>query len=140
MSVNDQHDFDRDGCDLASANSAAASVIRQLATQLEQASFQARHARVSSVDSAERARRLDFALVHLASAMTETEVIGLVNALRHAATATQEEHVCEFCGSPTQPWSMLTGDIDDEADIGPLIHHAWDQLLLVQRQHGFEIG
>jgi hypothetical protein len=126
--ADDQLDFDRDGMDPLSADTAAATVIRRLASQLEQASFQARHVRSTGLDSAERARRLDFALVHLASVMSETEVIGLVNALRYAATTTQDTHVCEFCGSPTEPWSMLTGDPDEaEEDSGPLIHHAWDQ-------------
>lgn len=130
MPVDDPFDFDRDGCDPLSADNAAVGVIRHLAAQLEHASFQARHVRIPPVDTAERARRLDFALVHLASVMSETEVIGLVNALRYAATATQDAHVCEFCGSATQPWSMLTGDpdapeVDDDA--GPLIQHAWDQ-------------
>lgn len=127
MSVNDQIDFDRDGCDLASANTAAATVIRQLAAQLEQASFRARSVRVQCLDPVDRTRRLDFALIHLASVMSEMEVIGLVNALRHAATETQDEHFCEFCGTPTQPWAMLTGDPGDDDDLGPLIHHAWDQ-------------
>ena len=127
MSANDQLDFDHDGCDLASANSAAATVIRQLAAQLESAGYRAATARTRPVDSSERARRIDFALVNLASVMSEMEVIGLVNALRHAANATQDEHVCEFCGSPMQPWSMLLGNPQEDDDIGPLMHHSWDQ-------------
>ena len=127
VSGNDQLDFD-DSCDLASANAAAATVIRQLATQLELAGHQAKLVRACSVDPAERARCLDLALVHLASVMSEIEVMGLVNALRHAATATEDNHVCEFCGTPTQPWSMLTSDLrDDASDLCPLIHHSWDQ-------------
>jgi CheY-like chemotaxis protein len=126
VSTDNQLDFDRDGCDPASANSAAASVIRQIAAQLESAGYRASTVRTAPVDATERARRIDFALVHLASVMSEMEVIGLVNALRHAANATQDDHVCEFCGSPTQPWSMLTSDSRDD-DSGTLIHHSWDQ-------------
>ncbi len=127
MPANGQMDFDRDGCDLASANSAAASVIRQLAAQLESAGYKAGTARIRPADAAERKSRIDFALVHLASVMTEMEVVGLVNALRHAANATQDNHVCEFCGSPTEPWSMLTSDGRSDDDFGTLVHHSWDQ-------------
>jgi hypothetical protein len=125
--VNEQLDFDRDGCDLESANHAAASVIRQLASQLEHAGYRAGAVRSKRLDPAERARTIDFALVHLASAMAEMEVVGLVNALRYAADATQEEHVCEFCGCVTEPWSMLmrTSCEDDEA--AGMIVQSWDQ-------------
>jgi CheY-like chemotaxis protein len=126
VSVNDKLDFDHDGCDLASANSAAATVIRQLAAQLESAGYRATRVRTSPVDAAERTRRIDFALVHLASVMSEMEVIGLVNALRHAANTAQDDPECEFCGTPTQPWAMLTSDSHDD-DFGSLIHHSWDQ-------------
>ncbi len=127
MSMNEHVDFDRDGYDPASANRAAASVIRQLAAQLENAGFKACTARAGRTDAAERARSIDFALVNLASAMSEMEVAGLVNALRYAANATQEEHVCEFCGCPTEPWSMLLCDSRDDDDNGALILHSWDQ-------------
>src|SRR5438270_13841704 len=60
VSANEQLDFDHDGCDLASANSAAATVIRQLAAQLENAGYRAATARLRPVDAAERARRIDF--------------------------------------------------------------------------------
>ncbi|MDB5056745.1 MAG: hypothetical protein JWO59_217 [Chloroflexi bacterium] len=126
MSVNDQLDFDHDGCDLASANSAAATVIRQLAAQLESAGYRASKVRTTAIDAAERTRRIDFALVHLASVMSEIEVIGLVNALRHAANTAQDDLVCEFCGTPTRPWAMLTSDSRDD-DLGSLIHHSSDQ-------------
>jgi hypothetical protein len=123
----DDLDFDRESCDLASANNSAATVTRQFATQLERAGHQARHMRDAEVDPAELAKRLDFALVHLASVMSEVEVMGLVNALRHAANATQDDHLCEFCGAPTPPWTMLTGDPDDEDEYGPLVQHSSDQ-------------
>jgi hypothetical protein len=128
VSLTDQLDFDREGCDPVSANGAAATVIRQLAAQLEHAGFQARLIRGRDVDAAERARRLDFALVHLASVLSEMEVLGLVNALRHAATAAEDVHVCRFCGAPIEPWSMLTSTAGDEdIDCFPLIQHSWDQ-------------
>lgn len=131
MPVNDlQSDFDRDGVDPASANNSAASIVRNLAAQLERANFSARSLRTAGLDSAERARRLDFALTHLASVLSEIEVLGLVNALRHTADNTQEDHYCEFCGSPVEPWSILTGDPfgdDAEAIDEPLLHHRWDQ-------------
>lgn len=131
MPLNDiQQDFDRDSYDRASANITAASVVRRLAGQLEQASFAARTVRASgSATAADRAARLDFALTHLASVLSEIEVIGLINALRHTADASECEHLCEFCGTQTEPWSMLTGDMpsDDEGDAEPLIHHRWDQ-------------
>lgn len=128
MSLNEQLDFDHESCDLASANTAAATVLRQLATQLEHAGYQARQVRSISSDARERTRCLNFALVNLASVMSEIEVIGLVNALRHAANTTQDECVCEFCGTPTQPWSMLTSVArDEDEDCGPLTHHSWDQ-------------
>ncbi len=124
----DDLDFDRDSCDLASANNSAATVLRQLASQLERAGHQARYIRETDADAAERAGRLDFALTHLASVMSEVEVIGLINALRHAANATQDDHLCQFCGAPTPPWTMLTGDPDDDDDeYGPLVQHSSDQ-------------
>jgi len=127
--VNDQQpDFDRDSFDQTSADLSAAGIVRKLAAQLEHANFTARSIRTAGIDAAERAERLDFALAHLASAMSEIEVIGLVNALRYTADSAQDEHVCEFCGSPTEPWSMLTGDpFDDDEDASALIHHRWDQ-------------
>jgi hypothetical protein len=125
--MNDDYDIDRDGCDLASANRAAACVIRQLAAQLESAGYKASALRGPDLDAAQRARAVDLALVSLAGAMSEMEVIGLVNALRHAATATQDDHVCEFCGTPTEPWSMLMSDPRDGDESSPLIHHSWDQ-------------
>jgi hypothetical protein len=127
VSANDQFDFDRDSCDLATANKAAACVIRHLAAQLEAAGHHARTMRLSGMDPSARARAVDLALVSLAGAMSEHEVSGLVNALRHAATATQDDHVCEFCGTPTEPWSMLMCDSRDDGEIGGLVHHAWDQ-------------
>src|SRR6185437_3534495 len=108
VSLTDQLDFDRESCDPLSANTAAATVLRQLAAQLEHAGLQARLIRSCEVEPAERARRLDFALMHLASVMSEMEMIGLINALRHAATAAEDVHECQFCGAPIQPWSMLT--------------------------------
>jgi hypothetical protein len=125
--MNEQVDFDRDGYDPSSANQAAATVIRQLAAQLESAGYKACTVRAGRVDPAERARSIDFALVNLASAMSEMEVAGLVNALRYAANATQEEHVCEFCGCPTEPWSMLLCDSRDNDDTAAMVLHSWDQ-------------
>jgi hypothetical protein len=127
VTADEQLDFDRDGCNLSSANRVAASVIRQLAAQLESAGYKASSVRATGADPAERARTIDFALVNLASVMSEMEVIGLVNALRYAANATQESHVCEFCGCPTEPWSMLLGDAREDEDLGPLVLHSWDQ-------------
>lgn len=128
MSLTDQLDFDRESCDPLSANTAAATVLRQLAMQLEHAGHQARLIRAGDSDPAERARRLDFALVHLASVMSEMEMMGLVNALRHAATAAEDVHACQFCGAPIQPWSMLTTTArEEENDCLPLIQHSWDQ-------------
>jgi len=127
ISTNDELDFDHDGCDLSAANKAAAGVIRHLAAQLESAGYKAATVRADSMDPAERARAVDLALVALAGAMSETEVFGLVNALRHAATATQVNHVCELCGTPTEPWSMLVSDSRDDDESAPLIHHSWDQ-------------
>ena len=126
MAMNEHIDFDRDGYDPSSANHAAASVIRQLAAQLETAGYRASTVRTGRLDPAERARSIDFALVNLASVMSEMEVAGLVNALRYAANATQEEHVCEFCGCQTEPWSMLLCDSRDD-DSGALTLHSWDQ-------------
>ena len=128
-----QADFDRDSHDVGSANQTAAGMVRRLAAQLEQASYTARTVRVSCEDAEERAKRLDFALVHLASVMSDVELISLVNALRHTADVSQDEHFCEFCGRPTEPWSMLTCDPslsdedgeDDSCEV--LIHHSWDQ-------------
>lgn len=126
-----QADFDRDSHDVTSANQTAAGIVRRLAAQLEQASYTARTVRASCEDAEERARRLDFALVHLASVISDVELISLVNALRHTANVSQDEQLCEFCGRPTEPWSMLTSDSiagDDEADeCSVLIHHSWDQ-------------
>lgn len=127
ISINDDFDFDRDGCDLPAANKAAAGAIRHLAAQLERADYKAGAFRVENMGAEERARAVDLALVALASVMSEGEVSGLVHALRHAATATQVNHVCEFCGSPTEPWSMLLGDPRDDDEAGPLIPHSWDQ-------------
>ena len=129
MPVNDlQPDFDRDGVDQSSANNTAASIVRNLAAQLERASFSAMTLRAAELDRAERVKRLDFALTHLASMLSDIEVIGLVNALRHTADATQEDHYCEFCGNPVEPWSILTGDLyGEEEDAEPLVHHRWDQ-------------
>ena len=131
MPLNDvQQDFDRDSYDRASANVSAASVVRRLAGQLEQASFAARTLRVrGGTGAADRAARLDFALSHLASVLSEIEVIGLINALRHTADTSECEHLCEFCGTETGPWSMLTGDLpsDELEGAEPLIHHRWDQ-------------
>ena len=126
-----QVDFDRDSHDVTSANQTAAGMVRRLAAQLEQASYTARTVRAGCEDAEERAKRLDFALVHLASVMSDVELISLVNALRHTATVSQDEHFCEFCGRSTEPWSMLTGDLmasDEEGDTCEvLIHHSWDQ-------------
>lgn len=125
-----QADFDRDSHDVDSANQTAAGIVRRLAAQLEHASYSARTVRAGCEDAEERAKRLDFALVHLASVMSDIELISLVNALRHTANASQDEHFCEFCGRPTEPWSMLTSDpmCDDEEDENcVLIHHSWDQ-------------
>ena len=127
VTMNEHVDFDRDGCDPSSANHAAASVIRQLAAQLESAGYKACTVRSGRADPAERARSIDFALVNLASVMSEMEVAGLVNALRYAANATQDEHVCEFCGCQTEPWSMLLCDSRDGDDTGALVLHSWDQ-------------
>ena len=80
-----------------------------------------------SLSAAERSRSIDLALVGLASLMSETEVAGLVNALRHAATATQDNHVCELCGSPTEPWSMLVSDSCGDDELGSFIQYSWDQ-------------
>ena len=127
MSMNEHLDFDRDGCDPSSANRVAASVIRQLAAQLENAGYQAGTVRPRRLDPVERARSIDFALVNLASVMSEMEVAGLVNALRYAANATQDEHVCEFCGCSTEPWSMLLCDSPEDDDAGAMVLHSWDQ-------------
>ena len=130
MIMDDQPDFDRDSYDLASANANAAGIVRQLAAQLERASYQARTIRRGEPDTRTRSQQLEFALVHLAGVMSEAEVFGLINALRHAATIAQEMHVCEFCGSPIEPWAMLTSDGDDEDENGVpevLIQHSWDQ-------------
>ncbi len=127
VSMNEYQDFDRDSYDPSSANRAAASVIRQLAAQLESAGYKAGAVRTRRVDPAERARSIDFALVNLASSMSEMEVAGLVNALRYAANATQDEHQCEFCGCATEPWSMLLCDTRDDDDTGALVLHSWDQ-------------
>jgi len=128
VSLTDQLDFDRESCDPLSANTAAATVLRQLAAQLEHAGLQARLIRSCEVEPAERARRLDFALMHLASVMSEMEMIGLINALRHAATAAEDVHECQFCGAPIQPWSMLTTTSrEEDGDCMPLIEHSWDQ-------------
>lgn len=129
--MNDELDFDRDSFDQASADSSAAAIVRQLAAQLEQANFAARALRAASTTSKERGQRLQFALAHLASVLSDIEVLGLVNALRHTAEVAEDEHdhICQFCGSPTEPWSMLTGELSDDVDddAQPLIPHRWDQ-------------
>jgi hypothetical protein len=124
--MHDGGDFDHDGCSPEAADRAAAHVLRRLASQIELAGYQARPLRMPSLTPCERARGLELALVQLTALMSEPEVAGLVNALRHAATATQEHCVCEFCGTQTQPWSLLTGDPGDDG-LGPLTPHAWDQ-------------
>jgi hypothetical protein len=130
MPVNDlQSDFGRDGVDPASANHSAAGIVRNLAAQLERANFSARSMRPTEIDNAERIKRLEFALTHLASVMSDVEVLGLVNALRHTADTAQEDHYCEFCGNPVEPWAILTGDPGDDEEDGAelLTHHRWDQ-------------
>jgi hypothetical protein len=116
-------DRDRDGCDPAVADRAAAYVLRHLAAQLETAGYKAQTLRTSDMTETEHLHAVDLALVTLAGAMSEPEITGLVNALRRAATATQEDHSCEFCGVPIEPWWMLVGG--DE--MGSLVKHTWDQ-------------
>lgn len=130
VSVNDLlSDFDQEGVDQASAISSAASIVRELAAQLEYSNFAAKSLRATASSSESRTVRLNFALTHLASVLSEIEVLGLVNALRHIADVTQEECFCEFCGAPTEPWAMLTGSLceEEEEEEEPLVQHRWDQ-------------
>lgn len=121
-------DFDEEAVDQASAISSATSIVRQLAAQLEYANFAAKPLRIPPSSGEDRAKRLSLALTDLASVLTEIEVIGLVNALRHIVDMTDEECFCEFCGAPTEPWAMLTGGPSgDEDDDEPLVQHRWDQ-------------
>ena len=126
VSMDDGGDFDQDGCSPEAADRAAAHVVRRLASQIELAGYQARRLRAPALPPHERARGLELALVQLTALMSDLEVAGLVNALRHAATSTQEHCLCAFCGALTQPWSMRTGDPGDDG-LGPLTPHAWDQ-------------
>lgn len=110
-----------------SPHNAAAGVIRELAARLDSARYKSAPCRIDEPDAAARARAIDLALVALAGAMPEAEVVRLVEALRLAAVETQEDFVCEFCGSPTEPWLMRLSTTRGGQEGGGLVLHTWDQ-------------
>jgi hypothetical protein len=131
-------DFDEEAVDRVTAIHSAAGIVRQLAAQLEASNFAAHSLRATSAGAEDRTQRLSFALAHLASVLTEVEVLSLVNALRHVADMTQEECFCELCGAPTEPWTMLTGEpYGEDGTEQPLVPHRWDQygVTLCKRCH-----
>ncbi len=75
------------------------------------------------LDAAAIAQALDLALAALADVLPVSELAGLVQALRYAASMAHADRLGEFRGGPTESWSMLerTGGGDEQ---GGLAVHA----------------